>query len=29
MEFRDGKVFRETIYVGEPWEPQEWRQAMG
>ena len=25
MEFRDGKVFRETVYVGDPWEPPEWR----
>lgn len=25
MEFREGKVFRETIYVGEPWDPPEWR----
>lgn len=25
MEFRDGKVFRETIYVGDPWEPPAWR----
>lgn len=25
MEFRDGKVVRETIYVGEPWEPPAWR----
>ena len=21
MEFRDAKVIRETIYVGEPWDP--------
>jgi hypothetical protein len=21
MEFRDGKVVRERIYFGEPWEP--------
>jgi hypothetical protein len=26
MEFRDNKVVRETLYVGEPWEPPEWRQ---
>jgi len=25
MEFRDGKVVRERIYYGEPWEPPEWR----
>src|SRR5215212_7065247 len=25
MEFRDGKVFRERIYFGEPWEPPAWR----
>jgi hypothetical protein len=25
MEFRDGKVFRERIYVGEPWDPPAWR----
>lgn len=25
MEFRDGKVFRETVYVGDPWEPPAWR----
>ena len=25
MEFRDGKVGRETIYFGEPWEPPAWR----
>jgi hypothetical protein len=25
MEFRDGKVARETIYFGEPWEPPAWR----
>jgi hypothetical protein len=25
MEFRDGKVVRETIYFGEPWDPPEWR----
>jgi len=25
MEFRDGKVFRETIFVGDPWEPPAWR----
>ena len=25
MEFRDGKVGRETIYFGDPWEPPAWR----
>jgi hypothetical protein len=25
MEFREGKVGRETIYFGEPWEPPAWR----
>ncbi|WP_328989406.1 nuclear transport factor 2 family protein [Kribbella sp. NBC_01245] len=25
MEFRDGKVFRERIYITEPWEPPQWR----
>jgi hypothetical protein len=25
MEFRDGKVARETIYFGDPWEPPAWR----
>jgi hypothetical protein len=25
MEFREGKVVRETIYVGDPWEPAGWR----
>jgi hypothetical protein len=25
MEFRDGKVFRETVYVTDPWEPPAWR----
>lgn len=25
MEFRDGKVIRETIYFGEPWDPPAWR----
>jgi hypothetical protein len=25
LEFRDGKVARETIYFGEPWEPPGWR----
>ena len=25
MEFRNGKVMRETIYVGDPWEPPAWR----
>jgi hypothetical protein len=28
MEFRDGKVARETIYFGDPWEPPAWR-AVG
>jgi hypothetical protein len=23
--FQDDKVVRETIYLGEPWEPPEWR----
>jgi ketosteroid isomerase-like protein len=27
MEFRDGKVVREHLYIGEPWEPPEWRSA--
>jgi hypothetical protein len=27
MEFRDGKVVRERIYFGDPWEPPEWRGA--
>jgi hypothetical protein len=26
MEFRDGKMARETIYAGEPWEPPAWRR---
>jgi hypothetical protein len=26
MEFRDGKVVRERIYFGEPWEPPAWRR---
>ncbi len=26
MEFRDDKVVRETIYVGDPWDPPEWRK---
>lgn len=26
MEFRDGKVARETIYFGEPWQPPAWRE---
>ncbi len=25
MEFRDGLVVRETIYVSDPWEPPAWR----
>ena len=25
MEFRDEKVFRETVYVGDPWDPPAWR----
>jgi hypothetical protein len=25
MEFRDGKVFRERIYFGDPWDPPAWR----
>ena len=25
MEFRDGKVIRERIYFGEPWERPAWR----
>jgi hypothetical protein len=25
MEFRDGKVIRERIYFGQPWEPPAWR----
>ncbi len=25
MEFRGGEVFRETVYVGDPWEPPAWR----
>lgn len=25
MEFRGGKVFRETLYFGEPWTPPAWR----
>ena len=25
MEFRDGKVVRERIYFGEPWQPPAWR----
>ena len=25
MEFRDERVFRERLYVGEPWEPPAWR----
>jgi hypothetical protein len=25
LEFRGDKLVRETIYLGEPWEPPEWR----
>jgi hypothetical protein len=25
MEFKDGKVFRERIYITETWEPPAWR----
>ena len=25
MEFRGGKVIRERIYFGEPWDPPAWR----
>ena len=25
MEFRGDKVFRETVYICDPWEPPEWR----
>lgn len=25
MEFRDGRVFRERLYINEPWEPPSWR----
>ncbi len=25
MEFRDGKIVRETIYGGEAWEAPDWR----
>lgn len=25
MEFSNGLVIRETLYVGDPWEPPEWR----
>jgi len=25
MEFRDGKVVRQRLYYGEPWEPPAWR----
>src|SRR5262245_44469096 len=25
LEFRAGKVVRETIYFGEPWDPPAWR----
>ena len=25
MEFRDGRVFRERLYINEPWEPPAWR----
>jgi SnoaL-like domain len=26
MEFRGDKVVRETVYVGEPWDPPAWRE---
>jgi hypothetical protein len=26
MEFHDGKVVRERIYFGEPWDPPAWRE---
>jgi ketosteroid isomerase-like protein len=29
MEFRDGKVQRETQYFGDPFEPPAWRGALG
>jgi hypothetical protein len=33
MEFRDGKVVRERIYFGEPWDPParraRWVEPMG
>jgi ketosteroid isomerase-like protein len=25
LEFRDGKVARESVYITEPWEAPEWR----
>jgi hypothetical protein len=25
MEFRAGKVARESLYFGDPWEPPAWR----
>lgn len=25
MEFRHRKVFRERLYIAEPWEPPQWR----
>ena len=25
MEFRDGKVVRERLYINEPWQPPAWR----
>ena len=25
MEFRDGRVFRERLYINEPWSPPAWR----
>ena len=28
MEFRDGKVVRERIWFGEPWEPPSWRAHL-
>jgi SnoaL-like domain len=27
LELRDDKIARETIYVGEGWEPPEWRAS--
>ena len=28
IEFRDGKVWKETRYFGEPFEPPSWRAAL-
>jgi hypothetical protein len=28
LEFRNGKVVRETIYFGDPWEPPAWRAQL-